>query len=96
MKVKRIIMEYENYGLPTKENKTTQDIKLHLFYKTFKHENYVFSYKSIKQINYNLFSIESDFGLYCFCFRPKWYQWLKFYPYFYISKIIDLLKFIFK
>ena len=96
MKIKRIIMEYENYGLPTRENRTTQNIRLHLFYKTFEHGNSVFSYENIKQINFNLFAIESFFRLHDFCFRPKWYQCLKFYSYFYINKIVDLLKVIFK
>lgn len=86
-------MKHSNFGLPTCETKREEKIKLHLYHKIFTLENYTFQYKRIKQISFNLFAIEGDFSkFYDYCFRPKWYQCLKFYPYFYGSKIIEIIK----
>ena len=35
MKVNRIMMEYANYGLPTIEKKLNENLKIHLWFKTF-------------------------------------------------------------
>lgn len=95
MKVKRIIMTYAGYGLPTIEKETKENITLHLYYKTFDLNNDFYKYKNIRQIGFNLYQIEWEFKdkvNYDFCFKPKWYQLIKFYLYFYGCKIINLLK----
>ena len=92
MKVNRIMMEYANYGLPTIEKKLNENLKIHLRFKTFEWGNGLFPFKKIKQIGVNLFAIESDLRTYDFCFKTKWYQCMKFYPYFYGKKIINFVK----
>lgn len=92
MKVKRIMMEYANYGLPTIEKKINENIAIHLWFNTFECGDGTFPFKKIKQIGVNLFAIESDFRTYDFCFKPKWYQFMKFYSYFYGKKIINFVK----
>ena len=92
MKVNRIMMEYVNYGLPTDEKKTNENIVIHLWFNTFECGDGTFPFKKIKQIGVNLFAIESVFRKYDYCFKPKWYQFMKFYSYFYGKKIINFVK----
>ena len=92
MKVERIMMVYANYGLPTIEKKLNEKLKIHLWFNTFEWRDGSFQFKKIKQIGINLFAIESDFRIHDFCFKPKWYQFIKFYSYFYSKKIINFVK----
>lgn len=92
MTVKRIIMQYLDFGVPTGEEQTKESIKLHLFLKQFDIDCQKFRYDSITQIGLNLFAIESILGKYTYCFRPKWTQYLKFYFYFYCHKILGVIK----
>ena len=94
MKVERIMMEYANYGLPTIEKKLNEKIKIHLLFNTFEWRDGTFQFEEIKQIGVNLFAIKSVFGMHHFCFRPKWYQFMKIYLYFYGNKIINFVKMI--
>ena len=97
MKIKRIILLYEEkkYGKPTKEKPIDETIIIHLVNKEFEIPNGLFSFNSIKRIRGNLYRIDSVFGTFDYCFRPKWYQYHKIGMY-YLCKlfpnIISLIK----
>lgn len=92
MKVERIMMEYANYGLPTIEKKLNEKLNIRLLFNTFEWRDGTFLFKKIKRIGGNLFTLEGDFRRQDFCFRPKWYQYIKIYPYVYGKKIINFIK----
>ena len=79
-------------GLPTIEKKMNENMKIHLWLKVFEFPYGTFPFQNIKQLRGNLFAIENDLGMYNFCFRPKWYQIIKFYSYYYSKYIINLIQ----
>ena len=94
MKVKQIIMMHESMGLPTLEKKTERTLTLHLYWRTFEWEGGKYPYSDIEHLGHNLYALKTCFRLHDFCFRPKWYQILKFSLYFNAKKLVELAKFI--
>lgn len=94
MKVKKIVRTYSNYGEPTNIMELNQEIKINLISNKFFWNNSCFQFKNIKRVGSNIFALENDLGMNDFCFKPKWYQTIKFYPYFYYKRLISFIKFI--
>ena len=91
MKINKIILLYEKYGMPTKELATNETIRIHLVNKEFEMPNGCFSFNTIEHIRGNLYRMDTIFGKFDFCFRPKWYQYPKIMTY-YVFKLFPKIK----
>lgn len=86
MKVYRITLECQGVGYPPMERMLHRELRIHLRRRTFEWMGAEFPFYGIKRVMGNLFALRSQFYLYDFCFRPSWYQIVKFYLYYiYIS-----------
>ena len=82
------MMAYVGYKLPMYERELNENIVIHLLKGQFEWQRKTYPFRNIIQIRPNLFWIEGGRGPYECCFRPKWYQLLKLYAYFFYKKII--------
>lgn len=94
MTTNRIILEYEEskYGKPKIEYQTNETIAIHLFDKEFDMQNGCFPFNIIEHVRGNLYRIDSSFGAYDYCFRPKWYQYHKILMYYFLKMLPQIIK----
>lgn len=94
MTVTRIVLEREGYGLPTKERRTNEDVRIRCFLGKFIYGGETYPIYGIKHIEGNLYAMENVFKWHNYAFRPKWFQYPKLAMYYIKMSAMKIVNFL--